>query len=250
MCRHLAYLGPPESLAALLCEPPHSLLRQSWAPADMRGGGTINADGFGVGWYPADGGPPVRYRRPSPMWTDAGFVELAGTVRSGAVLAAVRSATVGMPVIEPACAPFAWERWLFSHNGVVAGWPDTVAELASRLPVTDLLTMPAPTDAALLHILLRERLRTGHKPEQALAELVVEVAEAAPGSRLNLLLTDGDTVLATAWGHALSVLRKPDRTVVASEPFDSDPDWLPVPDAHLVVADRAGVALHPLGDLQ
>ena len=54
VCRHLAYLGPPTTLAALLFDPPHGLLHQSYAPADMRGGGTVNADGFGVGWYPRD----------------------------------------------------------------------------------------------------------------------------------------------------------------------------------------------------
>jgi glutamine amidotransferase len=216
----------------------------------MRGGGTVNADGFGVGWFPGDGDDPVRYRRPDPLWTDAGFAELAGTVRSPAVLAAVRSATVGMPVTEQACAPFAWQRWLFSHNGVVRGWPDSMAALAAGLPVTDLLTMPAPTDAALLFLLLRNRLRAGEKAEPAVAELVTEVAAAAPDSRLNLLLTDGDTVLATAWGHALSVLRKPDRVVIASEPYDADPGWQPVPDRHLVVADRTELAIHPLGDPQ
>ncbi|HEU0128797.1 MAG TPA: ergothioneine biosynthesis protein EgtC, partial [Pseudonocardiaceae bacterium] len=47
MCRHLAYLGPPLDLATLLLDPPHSLLRQTYAPADMRGGGTVNVDGFG-----------------------------------------------------------------------------------------------------------------------------------------------------------------------------------------------------------
>lgn len=246
MCRHLAYLGPLESLAALLCERPHSLLRQSWAPNDMRGGGTVNADGFGAGWYVAGQDRPVRYRRPGPMWTDAGFVELAGTIRSECVLAAVRSATVGMPVNEEACAPFHWQDWLFSHNGVVTGWPDSVAAAATGLPVTDLLTMPAPTDAALLFLLLRDRLRGGLKPETAVTDVVTAVAAAAPGSRLNLLLTNGDTVLATAWGHALSVLAGPDRVVLASEPWDGDPGWRPVPDRHLVIADRTGFTLHDL----
>ena len=32
MCRHLAYVGEPVRLADLLLTPPHSLLRQSWAP--------------------------------------------------------------------------------------------------------------------------------------------------------------------------------------------------------------------------
>ena len=52
MCRHLAYAGPPVVLAELLFDAPHALVRQSWAPRDMRGGGTINADGYGVGCTP------------------------------------------------------------------------------------------------------------------------------------------------------------------------------------------------------
>ena len=64
MCRHLAYLGPPVTLASLLYDPPHSLLRQSWAPR-MQRHGTVNADGYGVGWYQPDVRPePARVRRP------------------------------------------------------------------------------------------------------------------------------------------------------------------------------------------
>ncbi|MCW2633037.1 MAG: ergothioneine biosynthesis protein EgtC [Pseudonocardia sp.] len=252
MCRHLAYLGPPTTLAGLLLAPPHGLLRQSYAPADMRGGGTINADGFGVGWYPGPGLPPGRYRSERPMWSDPSFAELAAATVAPAVLAAVRSATVGMPVTAQACAPFSDGRWLFSHNGVITGWPGSVADLAGSLPVTDLLTMDAPTDAALLWALVRQRLHAGTPPAEVLHGLVTTVAELAPGSRLNLLLTDGQTVYATAWGHALSVRVGPDAALVASEPIDGLPGWTPVPDQHLitataghcsteVIADRTGV---------
>src|ERR1035438_9234042 len=62
MCRHLAYLGPPVTLREVICDPPFGLMRQAWAPRRQRHG-TVNADGFGVGWY-ADGDPdPARYRR-------------------------------------------------------------------------------------------------------------------------------------------------------------------------------------------
>jgi len=61
----------------------------------------------------------------------------------------------------------------------------------------------------------------------------------APGSRLNLLLSDGEQIIATAWGHALSWLVRDDCTVVASEPYDDDPAWEPVPEHSLVTA-RAG----------
>ncbi|EEP69989.1 hypothetical protein MCAG_00316 [Micromonospora sp. ATCC 39149] len=240
MCRHLAYVGPPVSLRALLYDPPHSLVRQSWAPRDMRGGGTVNADGFGVGWYPPGGGAPVRYRRGTPIWADVTLPGLAATTTSGALLAAVRSATVGMPVLDTAAAPFAEGPWLFSHNGVVRGWPDAVTRLAGRLPVRDLLTLDAPTDSALLWALVRHRLRAGGDPARAVADTVTEVAAAAPGSRLNLLLTDGHTVVASTAGHALSLRQTPGAVLLASEPHDGDPGWQAVPDGRLVVATTAG----------
>lgn len=261
MCRHLAYLGPPTTLAALVLDPAHGLLHQSYAPADMRGGGTINADGFGVGWYPAPGpgsgpepgaepepgaGEPVRYRSAAPMWSDTAFASIATATRSGAVLGAVRSATVGMPVTAEAAAPFADGRWLFSHNGVVTGWPESVGPLAAQLPVADLLTLDAPTDAALLWALVRHRLRAGDEPGAALESVVCAVAAVAPGSRLNLLLTDGTGIWATAWGHALCVRTDADQALVASEPIDDDPAWVAVPERHLVVAHPGHHGFHPL----
>ncbi|SCG41360.1 ergothioneine biosynthesis protein EgtC [Micromonospora coxensis] len=245
MCRHLAYLGPPVSLRSLLFDPPYSLARQSWAPRDMRGGGTINVDGFGVGWYPGDG-EPVRYRRAQPIWSDVTLPGLAEVTLAGAVLAAVRSGTVGMPVQESAAAPFAEGRWLFSHNGVVRGWPDSVVSLAAALPVRDLLTLDAPTDSALLWALLRHRLRCGVDPAEAVAATVGEVEKAAPGSRLNLLLTDGRTVVASAAGHALSVRATAEAVLLASEPHDDDPGWRPVPAGQLVVATSTSVRTRAL----
>jgi glutamine amidotransferase len=233
MCRHLAY---------------HALVRQSWAPRDMRGGGTINADGFGIGWYPPGGGDPVRYRRAGPLWSDTTLPGLAASTAAGAALAAVRSATTGMPVVETAAAPFGEDGWLFSHNGVVAGWPASVAGLAARLPVTDLLTLPAPTDAALLWALVRARLRAGDPPGTALAGTVADVAAAAPGSRLNLLLTDGSTVAATTYGHALSVRADGRSVLISSEPLDDDSGWAPVPDRSLLTATAHDLARTPLGD--
>jgi gamma-glutamyl hercynylcysteine S-oxide hydrolase len=245
MCRHLAYLGPPIPLSRLLFEPPHSLSHQSWAPRDMRGGGTINADGFGVGWLTAEG--LVRYRRATPLWSDPDLPALAASVTAGGVLAAVRSATVGMPVTPQAAAPFAEGRWLFSHNGVVAGWPATVEKLAAALPVTDLLTLEAPTDAALLWALVRHRLRLGAPPAEAIAETVADVSAVAPGSRLNLLLTDGETIVASTAGHALSILAGPESVLVSSEPLDDDPAWQPVPDRTLLVAAPGARQHLPLG---
>ncbi|HET7325680.1 MAG TPA: ergothioneine biosynthesis protein EgtC [Nocardioidaceae bacterium] len=246
MCRHLAYLGPPATLAELLLEPPHSLLRQTWAPADMRGGGSVNADGFGVGWYD-EAGTPMRYRRSCPMWADSNLADLARSTRSAAVLAAARNGTAGMPVIETACAPFRDGRWLFSHNGRVAGWPDSVEKLAARLPTVDLMTLDAPTDSALLWALVRHRVRAGDTLGDAVAAVTAAVVAAAPGSRVNLLVTDGTAVAATTWAHSLSLRHDDGAVLVASEPCDpADPRWHPVPDGHLVTATPSDVQVSPI----
>ncbi|MFD7256268.1 ergothioneine biosynthesis protein EgtC [Streptomyces sp. NPDC059874] len=247
MCRHLAYLGPEVALGRLLSEPEHSLVRQSWEPRRQRYG-TVNADGFGVGWY-AEGDPvPARYRRDGPIWGDLGFADIARVVRSGAALAAVRDATVAGADGEAAALPFADGPWLFSHNGVVRDWPDSAAALAAGLPPRELLRLAARTDSALVWALVLQRLRAGDELGAALAEPVRELASAAPGSRLNLLLTDGVTIAATAWGDSLWYLADTQvgRTVVASEPYDDDTRWCEAPDRTLLTATRTRVELTPL----
>jgi gamma-glutamyl hercynylcysteine S-oxide hydrolase len=246
MCRHLAYVGPGEALGRLLVTPPHGLYRQSWEPRHQRYG-TVNADGFGVGWYAENDPVPARYRRAGPIWADLSFADLARVVRSGAVLAAVRDATLSGADAEAAAAPYATGPWLFSHNGAVKGWPGSLAALVRSLPAVDVLSLEARNDSALVWALVLARLRGGDDEAQALADTVLEVAEAAPGSRLNLLLTDGETITATTWGDTLWYLSQPGRgTVVASEPYDDDPHWQEVPDHTLLAASRTDVLLTPL----
>jgi gamma-glutamyl hercynylcysteine S-oxide hydrolase len=263
MCRHLAYVGPPVTLADCVLHQPHSLLHQSWAPTDMRGRGTINADGFGIGWLVGDpddgcvdhggsddggashggaghGRVARRYRRSVPMWSDASLPDLAASVSSGAILAAVRSATAGMPVTETACAPFVEGAWMFSHNGVILGWPGSVAPLAAALPPTDLMTLDAPTDSAFLWALVRAHLREGLSCAAALTAVVGDVLALAPGSRLNLLLHDGIHITATTVGHALWVHDGEGSATVASEVCDPGEErWHPVPDLSLLEATAA-----------
>lgn len=249
MCRHLAYLGPEEPLGRLLVDPAHSLYRQSWAPRRQRYG-TVNADGFGVGWY-AEGDPvPGRYRRTGPIWGDQSFADLARVVRSGALLAAVRDATLAGADGEAAAAPFAAGTWLFSHNGAImrlAALPGPARPDAAR-------RRPAVDGGAL-----RLGARLGAGPEPAAGRRRGGPGArrhgpggrgGGPGSRLNLLLTNGEAIAATAWGDTLWYLTEPGkRTVVASEPYDDDPHWREVPDRTLLAASRNDVLLTPLKDI-
>ncbi len=245
MCRHVAYLGPPVALRELLLDPPFGLLRQSWAPRRQRNG-LLNADGFGVGWYVPGDPVPARYRRDRPMWTDANLPELARVVRSGAVLAAVRSGTDGMGHAESAAAPFRDGRWLFSHNGAMPGWPSCAAGLAAALPPQRLLHLDASSDSALLWALVHSLLEGGTPLADALATTVADAAEAAPTARLNLLAMDGDLIAATTWGDTLCWRADRLGVLVASEPSDEEPGWQDVPDRSLLTATPDGVRVTPL----
>lgn len=244
MCRHLAYIGAPMSLADLLSSPAHGLFKQSWAPRRQRYG-TVNADGFGVGWYAERDPVPARYRRAIPIWADRSFADVARVTSSRAVLAAVRSATSGMTPEESAAAPYAHGKWLFSHNGRVEGWPDALDVLAASLPAARLLTLEAKVDSALLWALVLERLSAGDQAADALARVVGDV-RAVSGGRLNFLLTDGASIAATAAGDTLCWRTGPAGVVVASEPFDDNPGWHDVPDNSVLVATQTHVDIRSI----
>ena len=247
MCRHLAYLGArPRSLADLVLQPPHGLLVQSYAPRRQQHG-TINADGWGAGFFTAGPEParqpddmgqragagqrlvPARWRSNRPLWSDASFASVAPALYSTCVVAAVRSASAGMPLDETAVAPFQSGRWLLSHNGVIDRavlGPQPAAESAC--------------DSAQLAAYLGEL-----GPENAGA-IVAKLGRSDPAARLNLLLADGERIIATRWNDTLSILRTNEGVVIASEPYDDDPRWVDVPDHHLVDVTADAVAITDL----
>ena len=169
-------------------------------------------------------------------------------VRTGALLAAVRSATAGHGRSgEAAAAPFAAGRWLFSHNGAVTGWPtlDRPARRRSS-PGRAAGDGGALSDSALVWAW---SCTSGCRPASGWPRRsadTVRLAAATAGGRLNLLLTDGRAIAATAWGDTLCWRADADGVVVASEPYDDDPGWTAVPDRTLLVASPDGVDTTPL----
>lgn len=228
MCRHVAWLGAPRTVASLVLDPPSGLLHQSYAPRRQKRG-VVNADGWGVGFYAGNQQVPKRWRSARPLWGDASFASVAPVLTSGAILAAVRSASAGMPIDESAAAPFTDGRWLLSHNGRVA-----------RSVLPDHGDAESVCDSARLaaHV-----FRAG---AAGVADTIRDVARADPDAFLSVLLTDGSRILGVTWGDGLSYLVEPDGVVVASEPWDDDPRWVDVPDHHLIDVTSAGVAVTEL----
>ena len=227
MCRHLAYLGPPASLRSVLIDPPHGLYRQAWAPR-RQGHGTMNADGFGVGWYAGRDPDPARYRRGGP---DLGVTRPAPT-SPGSPGRARCSRRSGPPRREPrpaaAAAPSA------SAGGCSA---TTARSTAGRRPPRHSPRRCRPraarTEARVDSALLWALALPASARRAALAEAFGDTAEAlcAEGvtGRFNFLLTDGQVIAATTAGHTLYYRQEPGGVTVASEPGDDEADWSEIP---------------------
>jgi predicted glutamine amidotransferase len=146
MCRWMAWSGQPVLVEELLFKSQHGLIDQSLH--SRMGAETTNGDGFGLGWYGAGEGPGL-YHSVAPAWGDANLRELAAHIESPLFLAHVR-ATSGTAIQETNCHPFRHGRWLFVHNGVVAGFHAMRRELMLEVDPALFADIQGSTDSEVL----------------------------------------------------------------------------------------------------
>ena len=248
MCRHLAYLGPPVTLGALLLDPPHSLFAAGLAPRhqDARRRSTPTASAS-AGTYRAIGrAGPLPQRR--PMWTDDDVRRRwPGVVDARRVLAAVRSATRrACPVDEPAAAPFVDGRWLFSPQRLVRRLArrrrdELAAHAAAGTPGP---RWTAPTDS---EVLFGARAATGSTAGTPSGRGAGRGRRARGRGRpaqpaAHRRRRDRGHPLG---GNACGSWRRDTGVVVASEPLDDDPGWTEVPDTSPARRRRSARRSHP-----
>ena len=149
MCRWLAYSGSPVSLEDLLFKPQNSLVVQS--KHSRLGAETTNGDGFGVGWYGTLETPGI-FRSTEPAWNDRNLRELSAHSRSGRVFAHIRAST-GSAVQQTNCHPFRNGRWLWMHNGSIAGFRALKRDLVLAVDPELYPDIEGSTDSELLFYL-------------------------------------------------------------------------------------------------
>ena len=195
MCRWMAYLGDPIRADELLFRPVHSIIDQS-LHAQLTGY-TTNGDGFGIGWY-ADGPRPALYKSYHPAWNDENLREISRQVRTPLLFAHVRASS-GTPVQRSNCHPFRHGRWLFMHNGSIAGFRDLRYDLLAAVDPTLYRDMEGSTDTeALFYLALTSGLEDDPPAAVARAVGVVEEVGRRHGVEypvhMTVATTDGDSV--------------------------------------------------------
>ena len=247
MCRWMAYSGSPVLIEDLLYTTENSLIVQSLH--SRLGVEPTNGDGFGVGWYD-DRPAPGLYRSTEPAWNDGNLREVAGHIRSGMVLAHVRAST-GTPVQQTNCHPFRHGRWLWMHNGALAGFPAVRRDLALAVAPELFPQIGGSTDSELFFFLaLTFGLESD--PPAAVARAVGLIEEVGRRHdqqfpvQMTVATTDGDTLWAFRYsseGRSRSLFHNTDISALRAQYPDN-------PVLHRLSDDARLVVSEPLGDLK
>ncbi|OEJ50121.1 class II glutamine amidotransferase [Streptomyces agglomeratus] len=152
MCRWLAYSGTPQILETILYKPAHSLIDQSLH--SRLGVETTNGDGFGIGWYAQDPdvNTPAVVRDTGPAWNNRNLREIASHVRSPLFFAHIRAST-GTAVQQTNSHPFRHDRWMWMHNGAIAGFPLLRRELCLAVAPSLFAEIEGSTDSEVMFCL-------------------------------------------------------------------------------------------------
>ncbi|MEV6409008.1 class II glutamine amidotransferase [Streptomyces bobili] len=199
MCRWLAYSGTPQLLDTILYKPAHSLIDQSLH--SKLGVETTNGDGFGVGWYPeGSDGTPALMRDVGPAWNNRNLRELADHVTSPLFFAHIRAST-GTAVQQTNCHPFRHGRWMWMHNGSIAGFHAMRRDLTLLVDPALYPEIEGTTDSeTMFYLALTFGLE--HDPPGAVAKMVglVERVGREHGveypMQMTVAVSDGTTVWA------------------------------------------------------
>jgi len=248
VCRWIAYTGSPVTLDELLYKPANSLVMQS--QHSRLGAEPLNGDGVGVGWYDEHAPTPGLFRSIEPAWSDANLREISQHVRSGTVFAHIR-ATSGSPVQQTNCHPFRHDRWLFMHNGSIAGFSALKRDLQLAVDPDLFATIEGTTDSeTLFHLALTFGLTDD--PPRAVAAAIGLVEDVGRRHGVDfpmqgtVAVTDGERVWAFRYsseGRSRSLFHNQDVAVLRQQYPDN-------PVLHGLSDDTRIVVSEPLGDLK
>lgn len=245
MCRWVAVLSEQVVLLAdFLLRPALSLVMQSYAAQQRRAlpagqlpnmackQACLNADGFGIGWYPPHGAgddtTPHVFTSRNPAWNDPNIGNLSEAVQTRTFVAHVRAAGPSLPISEFTCHPFKAGRLLFAHNGMVgdlgrvrrpllAGLTDYAFDVAVRHQGIDSAVAFGVFLTALGITSEDDALRERRADEicGALHRTIFQLVDAVAGreeSILNFVVGDGQRIVASRYATAPSFDESDEKT--------------------------------------
>ncbi|MDX6422809.1 MAG: glutamine amidotransferase [Gaiellaceae bacterium] len=214
MCRVLAYLGEPISLAQVLFETDSSLVRQSYSPRMMNT--FLNLAGFGmVAWDPCSvrAGDPFTYRETTLPAFDRNLRNLATKLAPTCLIAHVRGVTYGEHemVAQTNLHPFRFHGAgvALAHNGHLREFARMRYDLLQYIRPELAQRIEGTTDSEWIYALVVSQLEDpdGLPGTRELADAVTSTLRVIrevrtrhgidTSSPVNLCLTTGQALVAT-----------------------------------------------------
>ena len=257
MCRWLAYSGAPVYLDQMIAQPANSLIHQSHDAEESKS--TINADGFGIGWY-GEREQPGLFRDVLPAWNDNNLLNVCEQIRSRLFFGHVRAST-GSAINRANCHPFRHQNWLFMHNGQIGGFSKLRRDLTMAIRPDLFSELEGSTDSEIFFLLaIGHGLQTN--PAEAFRLTVEQILELKKqhnikeALRVTAVASDGETMYAIRYSsdsrppslYYACTTTAPDgpSCLVLSEPLDDQTDhWNEVPASSLLVARQNTVDVTP-----
>jgi glutamine amidotransferase len=256
MCRLYGFHSTvPRKVECELIQSQNSLIVQSRRDEH----GNSNPDGWGLVTY--TNSLPHADRQKRPAFDGEDFRWAAAKAYSRTVMAHVRRATIGAVVPENT-HPFVFDRFAFSHNGTIDGFPVLKDRILSEIEPALRSHIQGSTDSEhFFYLLLTRHMKNGTPMVKTLADCCNLVAgwsaTEAPSAEfaLNAIWTDGRRFVASKLGRSLwyvnrervhwcevcgsqhAIIEDRDEyhaVVVASERITSNEDWTPVPAGSVV----------------
>lgn len=232
MCRWITFISTEEMFLSDICLTPSNSLVDQAIDASYHPGfaekfnHTVNADGFGVGWYSTayKNKFPAIFKDTEPAWSNVNLREICNITASKCIMAHVRAASPGMGVHLPNVHPFKAGRLLFCHNGAIQLFHLIRRKLMNQLTDEVYQNVKGTTDSEVCFALLLTNLsKDGMAPEgcdspfdqtepyghdrlySALKRTIRQIVHVLKESgiqdmteipsRMNFALTDGETVI-------------------------------------------------------
>jgi len=282
MCRLYAFrASEPTKVECSLIYAQNALLQQSRRD-EM---GDAHPDGWGIGYYV--GSKPVLVRREFSAFEDLYFAETAEKIYSKTVVAHVRRASVGKPLLVNT-HPFSVGVWTFAHNGTLWGFEELEERIVAETDPQILSHRRGTTDSEACFLWLLSRMKQAgistderctdlERLSQVVCDAVTELAQRSQSTnpeeeeQLNWIVTDGVTMVATRWNRTLHwVFRENIRdceicgiphvnhdqdigynaVIIASEQISQE-DWQQIPNFSILTLDNNfGIEIRPIGQSQ
>jgi glutamine amidotransferase len=189
------------------------------------------------------------YKAVDPVWNDRNLRELSRQVSSGLVFAHVRAST-GSPVQQSNCHPFRFGKWLWMHNGQIAGFRDVKRDLMMAIDPALFGSIEGSTDTEAFFFLALT-LGLEQDPPAAVARAVGLIEEACANKgieeavRMSLAASDGGTI----WGFRYATVGEPPSLFYSTRVDTLRESYPEIPLFQTLSDESRMVVSEPLGDL-